>query len=528
MRIRCVPAMVAGVLLAVTAVSCQSLFDDPAGEETAFAVHPNTARGAALLYGLRGESVDYPEAMRLLLQAGATGDALALYYRGIALADGWSEDAPDALGARRLIDRCYLPLRRGAVDGNVEALYAVGEITASGRKEPANWEQAEAIYRFCMEKGFLPANREMGRHAVETGDYAAAIVYLIPAVKAGDAVAEYWLARAYLEQRQPEKAREHLLNAARLGAPSAMYEVAARAVNPAERERWMLRAARAGIGRAQYELACDYETSQPDLSRYWLNLAVTHGDAAAMRHLAQSNTMRSFEVNRMVLLLLARQGGDTDGIEAEIAAADVESGLYWPAVYSSLGVLNSGANYGLLSRDILQIADDFRNGEAETARNDFAALVRAQGAALPPSLIWFHFWRCGLPLGWLAEEPASADLLGRAVAAGLAGDGAKQRDLAHQLSWDAARRHGEAQRVGGVLAAILTANAWMLEENSAVAHDALAACGALTEAETPHAVNFINEFCPALRRDPALPAEWLKVAPTVFKPASRIVRQAFP
>jgi TPR repeat protein len=128
-----------------------------------------------------------------------------------------------------------------------------------------------------------------GLSAYDQGDYGTAYRELAPAAAAGDALAQYTLARMYLSgvgvSRDPAEGFKWLRKAALAGVGAAQYQLGAHyewgvdvGQDYAEAGRWYRMAADRGVAEAQYRLGLLYSDGHgvaSDLvaAHMWLNLA---------------------------------------------------------------------------------------------------------------------------------------------------------------------------------------------------------------------------------------------------------------
>ena len=167
---------------------------------------------------------------------------------------------------RRDYGRAYRELLSDAQNGNAEAEYMIGEMTADGLGTGRSYELAARWYALSAAKGYIPANVTLGILYLygagtedETGairaDPTRAAGYLKVAADADDKEAQYLMGQLYMSgdgvPQDLAKAMDYTIRAARRGVVGAEYNAGVLAVragdtseNLVEAYKWFSLAAR--------------------------------------------------------------------------------------------------------------------------------------------------------------------------------------------------------------------------------------------------------------------------------------------
>jgi TPR repeat protein len=177
-------------------------------------------------------------------------------------------------------------LRPLAEAGDAQAQYYMGTLSEHGAGVPTDYRAAAAWYEKAAGQGLAAAQFNLGLlyyHGAGAGtvaqDIDRAAKLLLPAAKAGNAMAQHLVGRMYNEgrglARDPAEALKWTRRAADRGVPGAQFDlglsVAGRRHTVSERiaaYAWMLLAARAGHPGARENLeSLGRDLTHPDILR---------------------------------------------------------------------------------------------------------------------------------------------------------------------------------------------------------------------------------------------------------------------
>lgn len=231
-------------------------------------------------------------------------------------------------------------LQRGAADGNVVAMTALG-IEYVGRLEREDdLAEAERWLRRASEKGYAPAQTELGILLVDYRRTKAALneadEWLVKATVQGFKPALHFRAHVYVNSmgslRDPERAIQLLIPTAEAGDRESQFllakayanrSVTSQGVVVGNRElaiEWYEKAAQQGLVEAQFEMGNSfYYGSKNDFRRAaaWFRVPAEQGNAEAMRKIAfcmLAGNKASEDEKRQAIRWLERaiDAGDTE------------------------------------------------------------------------------------------------------------------------------------------------------------------------------------------------------------------------